>query len=159
MARLRVPVELELRHRGRAIRVRGIVDTGSYDILAISEEAIAPLGLELTNPHKTSGFIEGVYTTAWNAVIDKMQIVGNPDCSIENAVISVARGMSKGGGLEQEEFLLGDEFFRILNAVVEYGEGGVSIKCRPAKVSLNPILVGGGILAASIVVAAITWDL
>lgn len=153
---LRVPVELELRHRGRTVRVKGIADTGAYGFLAISEEAVAPLGLELTNPHKASGIVEGATIPAWDANVDRMEIVGNPDCMMEHAIIDVQRGFAREGGFE--EFLLGDDFFRTLNAVIEYSEGGVSIKCRPTKVNLTPIILGGGILAAAVAVAALTWD-
>jgi predicted aspartyl protease len=153
---LRIPVEIELRHRGRVIRVRGLADTGAPDFLLISEEAAAPLGLRLDNPHESGGAVAGAKILVWDSVVDKLEIVGNPDCAMDNVRIQVARGYSRTPG--EEEFLLGDDFFRTLNAVIEYSEGGVSIRCRRAKANLTPILLGGGILAAAVAVATLTWD-
>jgi hypothetical protein len=153
---LRIPVEIELTKGHRNVRLKGIADTGASGYLVIAREAVESLGLELTNPHESGGVVEGAKIRAWNAIVDGLEIVGNPDCFMDHVRIEVAEGYARTPG--EEEFLLGEDFFRSLNAVIEYSHGGVSIRCRPTHVSLTPALIGGGFLAAAIMVAVLTWD-
>jgi hypothetical protein len=153
---LRIPVEIELFYKGRSVKLKGIVDTGAADFLSIAEKAVAPLSLNLYGEHKSSGIVEGASIPAWYADIDRLSVVGNPDCTLDNVKISVNRGFATEGGLEN--FLLGDDFLRSLNATVEYSEGGAKIICHPKTTSLTPLLVGGAVLGLGIAAAYLTWD-
>ena len=151
---LRIPVEIELIHQGRTVKASGIADTGAPGILSIERSVVAPLGLSLSDQYTTGGYVKGATIPAWRSKVDALTVVGNPACSMKDVPIEVVEGSETGEGIES--FLLGDDFFRMLNARIDYTEGGARIICRPHHVSWAPLVVGGLILAVGVTAAYIT---
>ena len=148
-------VDVLFENKGRTQKVRAMIDTGALSAYAFLDSSLAA-SLGIAPGKMSAGYtgVGGAQQFGWTSNVDRLSIVGNPSCSIQNA--PVLFGKLNFPGIDA---LIGDSFITQLKMILDYTTEPPGVSCMggPKLLTLSAIPLDLIILAglAAVGVAAV----
>lgn len=138
-------VDLLFEYKGKSLKARAMVDTGALKAYAFLDSSLAS-SLGIAPGTMSAGYsgVGGAQQFGWTSTVDRLSIVGNPACMIQNA--PVLFGALAFPGIDA---LIGDEFITATKMVLDYSVDPPGVSCKG-----GPLILSAGTFPTELLIIA-----